>query len=117
LSAAATLSCFGVFAGGLFAAYVDFHATEVQATMLVVLATAFAFGAIYPRGAWLWAMLVPFCLAASHWIAPRFGILPRDAGHLGNPFYLMILAVPAAASSYLGAGLRWILRGSQRGQL
>ncbi len=109
MSTTAIIATLAAVAGGLFAAYVDFHATEVQATMAVILATSFAAGAICPRLAWLWALLVAACLTASHLIAPRFGIHPLDAVH-GSSLSLMLVALPAGVSAYLGAASRWVLR-------
>ncbi len=102
-------SCLGALAAGLYTAYVDFNATQVQAPLLVILVSSFLLGMIYGRLGWLWALMVAGCLTGAHLLAPHFGILPRDGGHIGNPLSLMVLAVPAAVSAYIGAGVRWIV--------
>lgn len=105
----ALLSCFGAVVAGLYTAYVDFHATEVQAPLLVILISTFVLGMLCGRLGWLWALIVAGCLTGAHVLAPQFGIFPRDGGHIGNPLSLMILALPAAISAYAGAGVRWIV--------
>lgn len=100
------VGCGGALAAGLFTAYVDFHTTEVVPTLLVILTSTFVLGTLYGRLGWLWALIVAGCLAGAHVLAPRFGMIPRDAGHLGNPLWLMILSIPAAITAYVGAGLR-----------
>ncbi len=102
--------CLGATAAGLFTAYVDFHATEELATLLVIVVTTFVLGILYGRLGWLWALIVAGCLTGAHLIAPHFGIYPRDGGHIGNPLSLMVVALPAAISAYSGAALRRIAR-------
>jgi hypothetical protein len=114
MNKAALFSCVGALAAGLYTAYVDFHATEVSATMLVVVSTSFVLGFLYGRLAWLWAVIIAGCLTAAHVLAPSlrlwFGISPRDAGNIGNPLSLMIVALPAALSAYFAAGIRSVAR-------
>lgn len=93
-------------AAGVYTAYIDFHATEVTPTLLAIVITAFTLGVACGRLAWLWALLLAATLTSAHLLAPLFGILPRDGGNIGNPLSLMIVALPAAVCSYLGAGLR-----------
>lgn len=100
------------FAAGLYAAYVDFHATEELATLLVIVVPTFLLGILYGRLGWLWALIVAACLTGAHIIAPYFGVFPRDGTHIGNPLSLMILALPAAVSAYFGAGVRFLARHS-----
>lgn len=104
--------CLSALAAGIYTAYVDFHATEVQAPLLVMLVGSFLLGIIYGRLAWLWAFILAGCLTGAHLLAPRFGILPRDGAHIGNPLSLMIVALPATVSAYFGAGFRWFVRRS-----
>jgi hypothetical protein len=70
----AGLGMAGAIAGGLLAAYVDSINDEVQATILVVLATAFAAGAVCPKLAWLGAVLIALCLTLICW---RKGLLRK----------------------------------------
>src|SRR5581483_4743020 len=88
MSAIAIISLTSAIAGGLFAAYVDFHNNEVRAPMLVILVTTFLLGAAYPRLAWLYALLVAICLTAAHLIAPTFGIQPLYPSS-SSPFSLL----------------------------
>jgi hypothetical protein len=104
------MTLIGVLIAGFCTAYVDFHAIEETATLLVLIVSTFAAGFAYGRLGWLWALIVAVCLTGAHWIAPHFGILPRDGEHIGNPLSLMIVALPASVSAYLGAGLRRLTR-------
>ena len=106
-------SVFGALVAGLCASYLDFHAMQVQAPMLVIFGATFLLGILYGRFAWLSALIVAACLTLSHVIAPHFGISPRDpqeTAHIGNPLSLMIVALPAAVSAYIGAGFRSLTR-------
>ena len=110
MSKTVLFSCFGALAAGLCTAYVDFHATEVAAPLLVIVVSTFILGIIHGRLGWVWALIVAGCLTGAHLIAPHFGVSPRDGGHIGNPLSLLIVALPAALSAYFGATLRYVFR-------
>jgi hypothetical protein len=101
---------------GLLATWVDFHATEVQATLLVFLVTSFVLGVATPRGAWRWALLIAVWLPAVQLVA--FAL--RHAGPAaGHPYWSRLaILLPALAAclagAYAGALLRLLLRGARR---
>jgi hypothetical protein len=101
--------CFCIaFAGGIFAGWVDFNNDEVQAAVLVILAVTFLIGMIAPGKAWLWAVIVAFCLPGVYLIATQLGYKPVSPP---NPvWYASLLAlVPAFIGAYSGALGRLIM--------
>jgi len=70
-------------AGGAYATYVDFHATEVQPTLLVFVASGFVLGCLMPRRAWRRALVLAALLPVSQVIAFA---LRHDATAHGHPY-------------------------------
>jgi len=101
---------------GLLATWVDFHATEVQATLLVFLVTSFVLGVAGPKGAWRWAVLVAVWLPAAQILA--FAL--RHASPVtGHPYWSRLaILLPALGASllgvYAGALVRLLIRGLAR---
>jgi hypothetical protein len=91
---------FPAILAGTFAAYVDFHATEVQATLLVLMATSFMLGYVVPKGAWRWALIIAALLPAMH-----LASVALHDGHSNerHPYFsrCMILA-PAFVACFIG---------------
>jgi hypothetical protein len=92
---------------GLGIGYVDYTATEVQATLLVLLPIAFCFGLAAPRRAWRWALVLGLAIPLVHIIGHAFNIQP--------PYHDMVIAsllalIPAFLAAYSGATLRWLVR-------
>jgi hypothetical protein len=105
------LTGFTAIACGCYAAYVDSHANEVVATLLVLLASSFALGCIKPRRAWRWALIVAVLLPGVHVIAFA---ARRDSAD-GHPYFSRVMVLlPALVVSfvgaYAGAFLRFIAR-------
>jgi len=97
---AAGAGLFAILAGGA-AAYVDFHATEVQATLLVLIAMNFVLGWAAPKKAWHRALIVAIILPAVHVAAYALGRV--DANH-GHPYVSrLMIFFPAFLASVLGA--------------
>jgi len=93
-------SLFAVLAGGA-AAYVDFHASEVQATLLVLIAVNFVLGWAAPKKAWHRALIVAVILPAVHVAAYAFGRVGAQHGH---PYVSrLMIFLPAFLASGLGA--------------
>jgi hypothetical protein len=90
---------FAIVAGG-FAGYVDFHASEVQATLLVLIATNFVLGCGAPQGAWRHALIIAALLPAVHVTVYALG---NTAANHGYPYLsrLMIFG-PALVASLVG---------------
>jgi hypothetical protein len=92
--------------GSLVVGTIDSHASEVQATLMVMLPITFALGFIQPKRAWLWALIiglsVPFgylwlLATGQHYNAPP-----------SNGFTTLIALVPAFIGTYCGVILRKI---------
>jgi hypothetical protein len=106
----ALTGCAAVLGGG-YAAYVDFHATEVQATLLVLLLSSFLLGGVHPRGAWRWALIVAGLLPGIHLLV--FAVEHAGETPAGHPYFsrLMILLpalLAALAGAYAGVALRGV---------
>jgi hypothetical protein len=92
---------------GLAIGSIDYTASEVQATLLVLLPVGFLFGLAAPRRAWRWALLLGLAIPVVH-----------VAGHMLNirpPYKDMVIAsllalIPAFLAVYCGAAARWILQ-------
>jgi hypothetical protein len=93
---------------GCGAAYVDFHASEVQATLLVLLVSSFALGCIKPRRAWLSALIMAALLPGVHVTVFAFRSSETSQGHPYLSRLMMLL--PALVASFVGACLGVFLR-------
>ncbi len=104
---------------GAIISFIDLRSGEVQATALLVLATTFIFGLLHARRAWVYALIVGFCIVITH-LLTRFISWPEPIDlPPANPLSGLIVLLPAFIGAYCGAGLRWVLDGlneSQRGQ-
>jgi hypothetical protein len=92
---------------GLVIGSVDYTATEVQATLLVLLPVGFLFGMIAPRRARAWALILGLAIPLVHVIGHMLNIRP--------PYKDMVVAsllalIPAFLAVYCGAAARWILQ-------
>jgi hypothetical protein len=86
---------------GWYATYVDFHATEVQATLLVILLGSFLLGSLAPKRAWRSALLAAVWLPTVQVIA--FAMRHAGPGP-GHPYWSRIMILlPTLAASLLGA--------------
>jgi hypothetical protein len=96
------------FGCGLLAAYVDFHATEVQATVLVLLLFTFAFGFASPRRAWRLGLAVGIAVPLAHILNH---LLHRPPPYPVEPNLLatLIALIPAQIGATMGAFARWLL--------
>jgi hypothetical protein len=95
---------------GLGIGYVDYTATEVQATLMVLLPIAFCFGLAAPRRAWRWALVLGLAIPLVHILGHAFNIRP--------PYHDMVIAsllalIPSFLAAYSGAALRWLARSSR----
>ena len=55
-------------ASGGFLMSVEMHTDDAGLVALLIVAIAFILGAIHPKRAWQWALLVGPCVPAAHWI-------------------------------------------------
>ena len=88
---------------------VDLHNDEVQAAVLVLLLGGFVVGAIWPGGAWRWALVLGLSIFVGDNAAPRLGLvaLPVHPMNWGT----LIAIVPAFIGTYVGVGVRSAARG------
>lgn len=61
--------------------WVDLTASELQSEVLVILAGGFILGALGPRGAWRWALILGVSAAAAELLALSLGIEPAGFVH------------------------------------
>jgi hypothetical protein len=92
---------------GCFAVWVDLHNDEVQAAVLVLLVGGFVMGAIWPGGAWRWALVLGLSIFVGDNAAPRLGLvgLPVKPLNWGT----LIAVAPAFIGTYVGVGVRALL--------
>ena len=104
LTAVPCLAAIGV---GCFAVSVDLHNDEVQAAVLVLLVGGFLIGAIWPAGAWRWALILGVSILVGDNAAPRLGMSagPVEPMNWGT----VIAMVPAFIGTYLGVGVRALI--------
>ncbi len=100
----------------ILAGWVDLTARELQSEVLVIVSGGFVLGALGPKGAWRWALILGLSIAAAEWLALGLGIEPAGFAHAQaeNPGRLLtftyanaLLAftalVPAFTATYMGA--------------
>jgi hypothetical protein len=97
---------------GCYAAYVDFHTSEVQATLLILLVSNLVLGICKPRGASWRAVVVAVFLPGIHLIV--FAAHAHQTSH-GHPYVSrLMMLLPALAASlagaYAGIFLRYVCR-------
>ena len=91
--------------GGLGIGYLDFHASEVQPIVGLILIFSFSLGATRPAGAWKWVLCAGGGIPAVHLLGSAIGVHPNYPvqPNVGATFLALI---PAAIGVYLGVGIR-----------
>lgn len=79
---------------------VDVHATEVQATLMVLLPATFLLGLLHPRRAWLWALIIGLSIPLTYLLAGPLGIVTAEPP--SPPYTGLIVLVPAFIGTYAG---------------
>jgi hypothetical protein len=96
----------GVLAGGVVVApiigWLDFRASEVQGTVLLLVVAAAVLSYWAPRYAWLVALLVGLPIVETHFVALALGKTPPSA--TAAPTLLAL--IPAAIGAAVGAATR-----------
>ena len=95
---------------GCFAVYVDLHNDEVQAAVLILLVGGFVTGAIWPGGAWRWALILGLSIFIGDNAAPRLGVVGQPV--LPMNWGTLIAIIPAFIGTYVGVGVRSLLGAS-----
>ena len=88
-------------AASLGIAWLDSGASEVQPAVALLLVTTFALGAIQPRRAWRWALLVGLGIPVLHF-ASLLAERPSPPG-MTHPLAAFVPLVPAFLGAYVGA--------------
>ena len=90
---------------GCLAVSADLHNDEVQAAVLILLVGGFVVGAIWPGGAWRWALALGLSIFVGDNTAPRLGLvaLPVQPMNWGT----LIAIVPA----FIGTLSGWVCAG------
>ena len=98
---------------GIAVGFLDLQFSEVQSSVLVLLVFTFVMGAVSPRFAWLWALLIGGGVFGAHAFARAANIpILAPPNHLVET---LIALVPAFVGAYSGVGARALLTaGSSR---
>ncbi len=89
--------------GALFIGYIDSRASEVLATLMIMLPIAFALGFIEPRRAWLWALIIGLSVPVTYLFVLSTGQRYADPP---SGYMTLIALLPAFVASYAGVVLR-----------
>lgn len=89
---------------GSFAVSVDLHNSEVQAAVLVLLVAGFLLGAMWPAGAWRWALVLGLSIVVGDYAAPQLHLVARDPEPVN--WGALIAVIPAFIGTYAGVGVR-----------
>ena len=105
----------GLIGAAAVLVWVDLSPSDIanQTSLLLLLLGAGALGLAAPRWAWLSALVLGGCIAASHAIYLAADLaLPYSMSPTGwaGPAALLILIVPAGLAAYLGAGTTVLVR-------
>ncbi|MCW5941930.1 MAG: hypothetical protein KIS66_06845 [Fimbriimonadaceae bacterium] len=90
---------------GLALAAMDFRTRPVQPVAGALLIVTMAFGAVWPRRAWRWALWIGGAVPALHVVAHALGVKPAYPVEPG-PIAAFLALIPAFLGAYLGALLR-----------
>ena len=94
--------------GGIFAGWVDFNNDEPQAAVLVILVLTFLCGMLFPKKAWLWAVIIALGVPGVYLLATNLGYQPVSPPSPG--WYASLLAlIPAFIGAYSGVVGRMVL--------
>jgi hypothetical protein len=102
LTCAAAVACFAVS--------VDLHNEEVQAAALVLVVGGFVLGAVWPGGAWRWALVLGLSIFVGDNAAPRLGLV--DAAVQPMNWGRLVALAPAFLGTYAGVGMRKLMGGA-----
>jgi uncharacterized membrane protein len=104
------LALIGALLMGLLTGWLDFHATEVQGTVLMILVFSFAFSAINPRWAWLIALFMGGGIPLVAYVARGAALQPVDSIP-SNPWYagIVLPLVFSFVAAYAGVFIHWLV--------
>jgi hypothetical protein len=99
--ATALLSLFAL-AGGIFIGYADSRSDDEFITLGILVGFSFVLGALGPRRAWLWALLIGIWVPVLDSVLPKLGLAPTRPGESFG--FLTALAVAALVLTVCSAG-------------
>ncbi len=92
--------CLSVLFAG-FTGWADFNNTEPQAAVLFLLVFGFILGAIHPKRAWVWGIILGLSICIVYFVALGLGFQPNEPPEPG--WYASLIArVPAFLGTYSG---------------
>lgn len=86
---------------GALLGYIDLNSQEVQLPMFCLLLFSFTLGALQPKAAWRWGVLLGLSLPAAYFAAFALNLRAMDAPRY--PITLAVLVIPALVAAYAGA--------------
>jgi hypothetical protein len=92
---------------GIVVGYIDMYASEVQATLMIMLPSAFALGYAYPRGAWHTALIIGLSVPAAHYLGEAMNYVPYPVTPRYSTFYALL---PAFFGTYFGVLSNLLIR-------
>ena len=93
--------------GSVLVGYIDSRATEVQATLMVMLPITFVLGFIEPKRAVLWGLIVGFSIPGSYLV--HLAMRQVYAAPPNNGFTTLIALIPALIGTFCGVIFRKIV--------
>ena len=88
--------------------WLDYHASEVQGTVLVLLVVTAVLAFAAPRLAWLTGLIMGLSVGGTYLVARALNIPPSYP--VAAPWSTLIALVPAAIGAACGAGLGSMIR-------
>ena len=86
---------------GALLGYVNVNSQEVQLPMFCLLLFSFTLGALQPKAAWRWGVLMGLSLPISYFVA--FAVNYRAIDPPRYPITLAVLVIPGLVAAYGGA--------------
>jgi hypothetical protein len=86
-----------------FIGWVDFHQSEVQPAVFLLLVCGAGIAWLRPRGAWLVALMLGLSIIVTHFVAVALGITQRVPP--ASPITTLVALIPAAIGAAVGAAL------------
>jgi len=90
--------------------WLDFHATEVQPAVFLILVITAGLSFAAPNSAWLWALIMGLSVEGTYLVALSAGLDPQFPT---PPAAGLLALIPAAIGAACGRGARVALRGAQ----
>ncbi len=91
-----------------FAVNVDLHNDEPQAAALVLVVGGLILGALAPRHAWRWALILGLSIFVGDYLGERLGVGTLYPTPVWN-FGALVALVPATIGTYAGVGIRSVM--------